>query len=76
MTEKIADLDKTLYELTEQYPELIDVLFDLGFAGVRTPAMREGHGKQMTVRAGCGHLGLDLGQVAAVLRSKGFTVKE
>jgi len=24
MTERIVDLDKTLYELTAQYPELID----------------------------------------------------
>ena len=73
---KTVDLDKTLYELTTQYPELIDILFGLGFAGVKIPAMREGHGRQMTIRAGCGHLGLDLGAVAAALRAKGFTVKE
>jgi len=76
MAEKIADLNKTLYDLTTEYPELIDVLFDLGFMGVKNPVMRENHGKQMTVKTGCGHLGLDLGQVAAALRAKGFTVKE
>jgi len=75
MAEKTADLDKTLYELTSQYPELIDVLFDLGFAGVKNPAMRESHGRQMTVRTGCGHLGLDPEKVAAALRAKGYTVK-
>lgn len=76
MAEKIADLNKTLYDLTTEYPELIDILFELGFMGVRNPVMRESHGKQMTVKTGCGHLGLDLGQVAAALRAKGFTVKE
>lgn len=76
MTEKTADLNKTLYELTAQYPELIEILFDLGFAGVKNPVMRESHGRQMTVKTGCGHLGLDLGEVASVLRSKGFTVKQ
>ncbi len=73
---KKIDLDKTLYDLTTEYPELIDVLFDIGFMGVKNPVMRESHGKQMTVRTGCGHLGIDLGEVTATLRAKGFTVKE
>lgn len=76
MTAKNVDLDRTLYDLTTEYPELIDILFDLGFMGVKNPVMRESHGKQMTVRTGCGHLGVDLGEVAAALRAKGFTVKE
>jgi len=71
---KTADLNKTLYDLTSEHPELIEVLFDLGFMGVKNPVMRETHGKQMTVKAGCGHLGLDLGQLAAALRAKGYTV--
>lgn len=73
---KTVDLNKTLYDLTTEYPELIEVLFDLGFMGVKNPVMRETHGKQMTVKAGCGHLGLDLGQLAAALRAKGYTVIE
>lgn len=76
MTAKNVDLDKTLYDLTTEYPELIDILFDIGFMGVKNPVMRESHGRQMTVRTGCGHLGIDLGEVAAALRAKGFTVKE
>ncbi len=75
MAERTVDLDKTLYDLTTQYPELIDVLFDLGFAGVKNPAMREGHGKQMTLKTGCAHLGLDLEKIATALRAKGFELK-
>jgi hypothetical protein len=44
--------------------------------GVKNPVMRESHGKQMTVKDGCGHLGLDLKLVAAALKAKGFAVKE
>lgn len=76
MAEKIADLNKTLYDLTTEHPEIIEVLFELGFMGVKNPVMRETHGKQMTVKTGCGHLGLDLEQVAAALRAKGYTVKQ
>ncbi len=75
MAEKTADLNRTLYDLTTEYPELIDILFDLGFMGVKNPVMRESHGKQMTVKTGCGHLGLDLARVEAALKAKGFEVK-
>lgn len=75
MDEKIIDLDKTLFDVTAQYPETIDILFELGFMGVKNPVMRESHGRQMTLRSGCGHLGLDLGAVTTALKAKGFTVK-
>ncbi|MBI5743756.1 MAG: DUF1858 domain-containing protein [Elusimicrobia bacterium] len=75
MAEKIIDLDKTLFDVTAQYPETIDILFGLGFMGVKNPGMRESHGRQMTLRTGCGHLGLDLAAVKAALEAKGFTVK-
>ncbi|MGD9642449.1 MAG: DUF1858 domain-containing protein [Elusimicrobiales bacterium] len=76
MAEKIADLNKTLYDLTTEHPELIEVLFELGFMGAKNPVMRETHGKQMTVKAGCDHLGLDLKQVEAALKAKGYNVKQ
>jgi hypothetical protein len=75
MEAKIIDLDRTLYDLTTEHPGLIDLLFGLGFMGVKNPVMRETHGKQMTVRAGCGHLGIDLEKVKAALAARGFTVK-
>ena len=76
MAQKTADLNKTLYELTKEYPELVEILFGLGFMGVKNPVMLETHGKQMTVKTGCGHLGLDPAKVAAALRAAGFTVIE
>lgn len=75
MAEKIVDLDATLFDVTEKYPELIDVLFEAGFMGVKNPAMRTSHGRQMTLRAGCGHLGIDQAALAAALEAKGYSVK-
>lgn len=75
MEAKVIDLDRTLYDLTKEHPELIDTLFELGFMGVKNPVMRETHGKQMSVRAGCGHLGIDMEKVKSMLVSKGFEVK-
>jgi formate-dependent phosphoribosylglycinamide formyltransferase (GAR transformylase) len=69
---KELDLKKSLYEITEQYPELIPVLKDLGFAGVANPVMRTTHGRIMTILTGCEHLGLKLEDVIKALREKGF----
>jgi hypothetical protein len=75
MAERTVDLDDTLFNVTEKYPELKEVLFGLGFAGVKNEAMRTTHGKQMTLRAGCSHMGLDLAAVTQALKSAGFEIK-
>lgn len=38
---KRLDLSKSVYELTEEYPELIDILKELGFPGVKNPSPEE-----------------------------------
>jgi hypothetical protein len=42
---KVIDLNKSIYDLTEEYPELVDLLKELGFAGLAFPAVRKTLGK-------------------------------
>ncbi len=72
---KKIDLKKTLFELTEEYPELIEILFEIGFLGVKDPNMRITHGKLTTIPQGCKMQGKNLEDVANKLREKGFNVK-
>jgi uncharacterized protein len=72
---KQVDLNKTLYELTEEYPELIPVLTELGFSGAAFPEMRETHGKIMTIVSGCEKLGIDQAAVIARLKELDFEAK-
>ncbi|MDO8716257.1 MAG: DUF1858 domain-containing protein [Dehalococcoidales bacterium] len=72
---KKIDLNKSLFDITEEYPELIPVLAELGFAGVTNEAMRTSHGKVMTILKGCEHLGIDLGTVKSALAKHGFSPK-
>lgn len=72
---KTIDLSKSLYELTEEYPELIPVLVGLGFAGVARPEMRSTHGKEMTIPDGVEKFGLQLEDVVAILKDNGFEVQ-
>lgn len=73
---KEVDLKKSLFEITEQYPELIPVLAGLGFAGVTNEKMRQTHARVMTIPRGCEMLGIDLKKVVAKLEAQGYQVKQ
>ncbi|MEM4730083.1 MAG: DUF1858 domain-containing protein [Thermoplasmata archaeon] len=69
---KEIDLGKSLYDITEQYPELIPVLKELGFAGVSNPVARSTLGRATTIPQGCERLGIELEMVLEVLRNMGY----
>lgn len=72
---KELDLTKSVYELTEAYPELIGIMKELGFAGVVNPLVRNTLGRKMTIPQGCQKMGKDMAEVVGKLTEKGFAVK-
>jgi hypothetical protein len=72
---KEIDLTKSVYELTEAYPELISILKELGFAGVANPVVRNTIGRMTTIPQGCQKQGRNLNDVVRKLEENGFTVK-
>ncbi len=72
---KEIDLNQSLYELTERYPDLIEILQEIGFIGVKNPIARQTLGRATTLPQGCKKLGKDLKEVIQLLREKGFEVK-
>jgi len=60
---KHIDLKKNVYELTETYPELIEILKEMGFLGVANPIARETLDKITTIPQGCKKQGEDLNEV-------------
>ncbi|HLC22865.1 MAG TPA: DUF1858 domain-containing protein [Dehalococcoidia bacterium] len=73
---KQLDLKKSVYELTEAYPELIPVLKELGFMGVISPLVRKTIGRTTTIPKGAAKQGKDLAEVIRKLEAAGFTVQE
>lgn len=67
-------LNKSVYELTEQYPELINILKELGFLGVANPIVRNTLGRKMTIPEGCKKQGKKLENVIQKLKEHGFEV--
>ena len=73
---KEIDLKKTVYELTQTYPELIEVLKELGFLGIVSPVVRRTLGRVTTIPQGCKRQGKDLDEVIKKLTEEGFKVKK
>jgi predicted transcriptional regulator len=73
---KEIDLEKSVYELTEKYPELIEILKELGFLGVANPVVRKTLGKKTSIPQGCKLQGKELNDVIEKLHEKGFSIKQ
>lgn len=73
-TNKKIDLKNSLYDLTQQYPELIPILKDLGFMAITSPIIRNTLGRKMTIPNGCDKQRIELGKVVQELEQKGFQV--
>ena len=71
---KEIDLNKSVYELTEAYPELIPILKELGFLGVSNAVVRNTIGRVTTIPQGCEKQGKDLEEVLHKLAEYGFKV--
>ncbi len=71
---KKLDPEKSIYELTEEYPELIDILKDIGFPGIKNPLVRKTIGKRMTLSGGCLRQGKDTAEVFKKLGKSGFKI--
>jgi hypothetical protein len=72
---KEIDLKKSVYELTEAFPDLTGILKELGFLGVANPVVRNTLGRVTTIPQGCEKQGKDLAEVIKKLEENGFKVK-
>lgn len=71
---KTIDLSKTVYDLVQEFPELVEILADLGFSSITNPAMLKTAGRIMTIPKGAALKGKDLEEIKAELTKRGFSV--
>jgi uncharacterized protein len=67
-------INRSIYELTGLYPELIDIMVDLGFKDMANPFTRKTAGKVMTLKKGCNMKGIDFDIAIKKLNENGFEV--
>lgn len=74
MTMKKLDLKKSVAELVREYPELKEILAELGFKDIMKPAALQLMGRIMTLPRGAVVKGIPMEKIRATLEAKGFTL--
>lgn len=72
---KVIDLNRPLYELVQQYPEVEDIMYQLGFKDIRKPGMLKSVGRYVSIAKGMRLKMISLEQVKQVFEEHGFQVK-
>ena len=72
--EKMFDLSQTIYQIHEQYPEIRDIMVELGFQDIAKPGMLQTAGRFMTLPKGAAMKKIDLDVIRQTLKDKGFQV--
>ena len=71
---KKIDLSKTVFELTQEYPELVDIMATLGFTEIKKKVMLRSVGKIMTIPKGAQMKGISMADVIGSLQEHGFEI--
>ena len=72
--EKVLDLKKTVADLVGEYPEVRQIMADVGFREITSDVALNVMGRIMTIPRGAAVKGVDLNKVIAAFEEHGFTV--
>ena len=73
---KILDLDKSVASLVKEYPEVADIMVDLGFTEIKNPAMLASVGRIMNLKKGSQMKKIPMEEIVRAFREKGFEITD
>ena len=73
---KIINLNDSIYEINNKYPEIKEILYNLGFTDIVKPGMINTAGRFMTLKKGSQMKKIDLNLIKDTLDNSGYTVEE
>lgn len=71
---KIIDMNKTVYELAKAYPEIINIMAELGFTEITKKPVLNSVGKIMTINKGSKMKEIPMEKIIAAFEANGFEV--
>jgi len=71
---KVIDINKSVYELIKEYPEIADIMKSIGFESITDPLMVNTVGRYMTIPKGALMKKINLDTVIKEFEAKGFTI--
>lgn len=72
---KEINIDDSIYHLIHTYPELKDILFDIGFTDIVKPVMLSTVGKIMNLKKGSQMKHISMEKISIRLKEEGFILK-
>lgn len=72
---KEIDFSRSLLELVTAYPEVKDIMAELGFSAINKPGMLQTAGRYMTIPKGAKMKKVPLPEVIKAFEAQGFSVK-
>ena len=74
--DKILDLDKSVASLVKEYPEVADIMVELGFTEIKNPAMLASVGRIMNLKKGSQMKKIPMEEIVRAFRAKGFEITD
>ncbi|MCG1011343.1 DUF1858 domain-containing protein [Tepidanaerobacter sp. GT38] len=72
----VIDLSKSVYEICKNYPEVVDIMKDLGFENITSPGMLNTAGRFMTIPKGAAMKHIPMEKIKEAFAAKGYELKE
>lgn len=76
MNDKQIDLNDTVFNLCSEYPEIKDIMVELGFTDIVKPGMLSTAGRIMTIAKGARMKSITIDTIRNKFEEKGFTIKQ
>lgn len=70
------DFNKTVHDLCKEYPEVKNILAELGFSDITKPGMLETAGRFMTIKKGSIAKGIDIEKIKQEFIRRGYEIKQ
>lgn len=71
---KRIDINKSVQKLCADYPEMIEIMRELGFSDITKPGMLATAGRFMTIPKGAAMRKIDMDTIRRTLESHGFEI--
>ena len=72
MTKKLIDINKNVYELCKEYPEIKDILYDSGFEAIKNPVIFNTMAKLTTIDKASKIKNIDMKNIIKKFEERGF----
>lgn len=73
---KRISMNDSIFKLASEYPEIVDLMVQLGFSDIAKPGMLSTVGRVMTLSKGAKMKNIDLNIINNTFRAAGFEIDE